>query len=268
MKKENYWLFENIINNVGLEILEHAHLKADSTWNFKKISSPYNRLYFVMDGEGFLKNSFHKVILKPGNMYLVPINSTYDYISNNYIEKFYIHFRLELFAGRDMFESVKHCVELPYDTADTMKLVKKAMSMNIKDILNCKLSIYNCLFSFFRFVSEDYDKHIKTFFKYKDIFNFIKTNISADLKVQSVSENVNMNSSTLARNFKKDLGTSIKNYIDKMVVQIAKEKLILTDLTIKQIAYLLRFSDEFYFSRFFKKHTGFSPKQYRLLNKM
>jgi AraC-like DNA-binding protein len=268
MTGENYFLFENIINNVDLEILEHAHFIGDSTWNFKNISSPYNRLYLVMDGEACLKNSFHKVTLRPGNMYLVPVNSVYDYICNDYIEKFYIHFRLDLFAGRDIFESLKQCIELPYDTQDTINLVNKSKSMNVKDILSCKLSIYHCIFSFLYFVTEDYSKHIITYIKYKDVFNYIKNNISAELKVQSVSEQVNIHPSSLARSFKKDLGISIKNYIDKMVVQIAKEKLVLTGLTVKQIAYFLRFNDEFYFSRFFKKHTGYSPKQYRLLNRM
>jgi len=33
--------------------------------------------------------------------------------------------------------------------------------------------------------------------------------------------------------------------------------------TIKQVAYILGFADETYFSRFFRKHTGSSPREFQ-----
>ncbi|WP_222597054.1 helix-turn-helix domain-containing protein [Chitinophaga pinensis] len=43
----------------------------------------------------------------------------------------------------------------------------------------------------------------------------------------------------------------------------AKRQLHLTRRSIKEIAYSLQFSDEFYFSRFFKKFTKVSPQTFR-----
>ncbi|NSW89572.1 MAG: helix-turn-helix transcriptional regulator [Firmicutes bacterium] len=53
-----------------------------------------------------------------------------------------------------------------------------------------------------------------------------------------------------------------------MIIHKAKEELLTSNSSIKEIAYKLKFSDEFYFSRFFKKHTGIPPSKYRIQNKL
>ncbi|MDR6943903.1 helix-turn-helix domain-containing protein [Mucilaginibacter pocheonensis] len=51
--------------------------------------------------------------------------------------------------------------------------------------------------------------------------------------------------------------------IQERIVLEAKKQLHLTRLSIKEIAYALKFEDEFYFSRFFKKVTRVSPQTFR-----
>lgn len=69
----------------------------------------------------------------------------------------------------------------------------------------------------------------------------------------------------------KALSNAAKQYYNKTISALITEKLILkakwellhTNTQIKQIATELGFNDEYYFSRFFKKHIGLSPKQFR-----
>lgn len=51
--------------------------------------------------------------------------------------------------------------------------------------------------------------------------------------------------------------------IQERLILEAKRQLHLTRRSIKEIAYSLQFSDEFYFSRFFKKFTKVSPQSFR-----
>ncbi|MEN0053831.1 MAG: AraC family transcriptional regulator [Mucilaginibacter sp.] len=51
--------------------------------------------------------------------------------------------------------------------------------------------------------------------------------------------------------------------IHERIVLEAKKQLHLTRQSIKEIAYALKFEDEFYFSRFFKKITKISPQAFR-----
>jgi len=51
--------------------------------------------------------------------------------------------------------------------------------------------------------------------------------------------------------------------IQERIILEAKKRLHLTRQSIKEIAYALKFQDEFYFSRFFKKVTQVSPQSFR-----
>lgn len=57
--------------------------------------------------------------------------------------------------------------------------------------------------------------------------------------------------------------TSAKHFIDRSVVLEIKMMLQSTDLSVQEIAYKLKFPDQSYLGRFFKKHTGLSPSEYR-----
>ncbi|MET4140974.1 helix-turn-helix domain-containing protein [Pedobacter sp. UYP1] len=58
-------------------------------------------------------------------------------------------------------------------------------------------------------------------------------------------------------------GKSPIEHIHNYVVELAKERLLKTKLSISEISYGLGFDYPNYFARFFRKRTGFSPKSYR-----
>ncbi|MDO5607449.1 MAG: AraC family transcriptional regulator [Capnocytophaga sp.] len=66
-----------------------------------------------------------------------------------------------------------------------------------------------------------------------------------------------------SKKIKQSLGKTPTKLIQERVVLEAKKKLHLTHKSIKEIAYEMNFEDEFYFSRFFKKAVGQSPKHFR-----
>jgi len=59
------------------------------------------------------------------------------------------------------------------------------------------------------------------------------------------------------------LGRSAGDLIRERVVLEAKRMLINSDRYVSEIAQLLRFEDNSYFVRFFKKHTGVTPEEFR-----
>lgn len=62
---------------------------------------------------------------------------------------------------------------------------------------------------------------------------------------------------------KKSTGVNAKLYIQNKILSEAKNKLIYTNLSISEIADNLHFDSSSYFIRFFRKHTGYTPLQYR-----
>jgi AraC family transcriptional regulator, transcriptional activator of pobA len=67
----------------------------------------------------------------------------------------------------------------------------------------------------------------------------------------------------LTQTVKKLSGKTAGEYIDELVIVEAKSLLRDPSLTIAQVADLLYFSDQFFFSKFFKRYTGINPSEYR-----
>jgi len=65
---------------------------------------------------------------------------------------------------------------------------------------------------------------------------------------------------------KKETGKSALEHIQLKMINVAKEKIFDTSKSISDIAYELGFKYPQHFTRMFKKNTGFSPNEFRLMN--
>lgn len=257
-----------ISNSINMDILDHGHLYGDKNWKYYNVTSPFNRLYFVLDGEGFIENNFHKIKLQKGYMYLIPCNTTYNYICEESIEKFYIHFNLEYIGSNDLFASHPHCSVCKIDHAPVTMLITNALSTDLMDTLRFKSSLMYLITLFDTYSFNITAPSLVSILKYKNIFQFIKNNCFAYITTQDIADYAGMNIHTLSKNFKKDFGITPKQYLNEKLTEKAKQELLCTPLSIKNIAYTLGFNDEFYFSRFFKNNTDTSPTEYRHCNSL
>ena len=97
------------------------------------------------------------------------------------------------------------------------------------------------------------------------ITGFIKANITEDIKLEILSEKACMSKTTFYRSFKKEFGISPLEYILSEKIKHAKELLIISNVSIKSVAFDCGFNDVSYFVRLFKKMEGITPHQYQLL---
>jgi AraC-like DNA-binding protein len=74
---------------------------------------------------------------------------------------------------------------------------------------------------------------------------------------------LNVSVKTLNRVTKSQLNKTVTQVIAARIIAEAKRDLYLTTRAVKEIAASLGYNDEAYFSRFFKRHTGLSPQNYR-----
>lgn len=81
--------------------------------------------------------------------------------------------------------------------------------------------------------------------------------------VQSISDNLHVSSNYLSRLLHTITGKSTKEFINDKLIELAKEKLSTTNLTINEIAYDLGFEYPQSFSKFFKSKTNVSPLKFR-----
>ena len=81
--------------------------------------------------------------------------------------------------------------------------------------------------------------------------------------LQVYADLVGVSVGQLSRLCREVLGKSSLQVMNDRLIQEAQRELVYTSLPIKQLAAELGFEDDAYFSRFFRKHTGASPKTYR-----
>jgi AraC family transcriptional activator of pobA len=81
--------------------------------------------------------------------------------------------------------------------------------------------------------------------------------------LQTYADRVGVSVGQLSRLCREVLGKSSLQVMNDRLIQEAQRELVYTSLPIKQLAAELGFEDDAYFSRFFRKHTGVSPKAYR-----
>ncbi|MPM62551.1 HTH-type transcriptional activator RhaR [bioreactor metagenome] len=68
--------------------------------------------------------------------------------------------------------------------------------------------------------------------------------------------------------FQQYSGLRPKHYVDKIKMGVASEKLLNSDIKLRDLAIMLGYLDQYHFSRRFKHVTGVSPAQYRHANKL
>jgi AraC-like DNA-binding protein len=95
------------------------------------------------------------------------------------------------------------------------------------------------------------------------IKSFIDNRIYEKLTLEIISRGTNIPAHTITRLFSAEMNTSVHKYIIEKKMEIAKNLLLHTGLSVKEIAFMLSFSDQYYFSNAFKKTVGCSPKKYK-----
>jgi AraC-like DNA-binding protein len=86
---------------------------------------------------------------------------------------------------------------------------------------------------------------------------------SRDWKVPELADAAGASRSGLQRMFKIFQQESIHEFLQRTRLDQARQLLCDERLAIKEVSARLSFSSEFYFSRFFRKKTGMSPRQFR-----
>lgn len=92
---------------------------------------------------------------------------------------------------------------------------------------------------------------------------YINSHLSYKITLKNISEHAKMNESYLSRQFKKETGKNISDYINEKRILLAKHHLESTDHSIATISKLCGFKNYNYFSKVFKDYTGQTPKEFQ-----
>ena len=117
---------------------------------------------------------------------------------------------------------------------------------------------------FYRFVGYVFDF---TRFEHSDILhkavNYLRENLSEKLSLEDLAQHVGLSRSYLSAIINQELGMTFSDYVSKMRIDRSRELLLDSSLSLVDIAGLVGYSDQSYFTKKFSQLVGMSPGQYR-----
>lgn len=100
-------------------------------------------------------------------------------------------------------------------------------------------------------------------FKHEEILAYVDSHYTEKLVLDELAFLFNTNRSAFCKSFKDFTGKTLISYIAEKKLSSLKQMLSETQLSLSEIALTLGFESTAYLCRFFKKHTGKTPKEYR-----
>jgi AraC-like DNA-binding protein len=104
--------------------------------------------------------------------------------------------------------------------------------------------------------------HVNSMFVSR-IRNYIEQNITEDIRVSDIADELNISRSYISIQFKKETGMNLNDFINRIKINTAEYLLTTTSQSTIDIASLLAFSSQSYFQTVFKRYTGMTPQEYR-----
>ncbi|MBR3478420.1 MAG: AraC family transcriptional regulator [Bacteroidaceae bacterium] len=277
------------IESMNLMMLNVGCATHHADWNWQKVSSPFIRIFYIVEGEAMLHLPEENMLLKPGYMYMIPAFVIHSYECHGVFKLYYIHMYegfknevnlqdtyelpTEVRAGnsiRQLFEYVSSQYPdamLPepdpksYDTsAQTSNYVERYMNMELWEKMELRGAMLMIMSHFIR----EAKPHIWTSDeRMKQVLRYIHEHIADKIDVEDLANLASITKTYFIRLFKQEFGLSPVQYINLKKVERAQLLLYTTDCSVKEVAYKLGFSDHSYFIRLFHKVAGITPQEYR-----
>ncbi len=93
--------------------------------------------------------------------------------------------------------------------------------------------------------------------------HYIQANFHNKLSLEDVASKLYIHPTYFCRLFKQEIGINFVTYVNTIRIEYAKEQLLKSKLTLKEISELSGFENDSTFSHTFKQLTGISPSKYR-----
>lgn len=280
----------------SFSLLHVDYVKLNKRWNYSNVISPYSRLYYIDEGEGFISTAKGKIKLETGYIYIIPSFTLCNLSCARFLSQYFIHFFEDSPDGISLFYNNRTAIKqraTEIDIAVFKRLLQLNPNRKIYRSDNPKVYEQNeyykqyqelnkeqpdaifmetqgaLLLLISKFLSTDIfnQKNISSIpSKILDCLGYIQVNLDKNITVAQLAKRANLHEDYFSRFFLKHTGERPIAYIQSKRVERAQYLITTTNTPFSKIAVDTGFDNLSYFFRIFKKITNSTPGQYAAQN--
>ena len=265
---------------LGFEVKNLDYVRSHPSY-FRGIRiARFYQIVWVESGSANFTVDFEQIEIRAGQMLLIAPDRSYTFdTTSDYNGRLIIFTRLFLEQSPSDEEFVRSSVLLNPILKNPVVDVNQQLMLHYLALLDAEVNLPACtiqqrivqgllvtlLMNAERTICDEaealptrFDRPVRCQFS-NDVEQYFRTQHSVVFYCQKLG----MTDKQLKKIIKKNIGKSPKEYIDDRLILEAKRLLCYNDVSVKEIAYDLGFSDDSNFYKFFFKHTGFTPLNFR-----
>lgn len=282
MERENYLP----IVNTSFHFFGGHIETVERGWRWPSEHHPAFELMYIIDGAQRTITETGDFVIKTGDIAIVPIEENHNSynIGNGNMTYFSMHFNLDdpsikyllirYFSNRVITSGDFLYSDLKAQVDEIVRMIK--VDYELIDKLNLQSLVINMIGLLVNVAHYDENsvpnqEDLRSFMVFQRITGEIKEKLDyqtfhvsepKNVRISDIITNNHISQSTALNIFKKFANTSIQGYLMQLKINIAKNLLLESSLSIQEIAYKLAYSAPSHFSREFKRYVGITPRQY------
>lgn len=238
----------------------------DKNYHIYREKSDVFTLEYVLDGQGSVAENDKSVIAVKGDTWLLHTQCAHSYYTDpdKRWKKIWVNF------GGPVAENLIAAYGLNDFFYPRINILAKLEELH-RVLANCenqKAAFNKCAVIFMRICQQLHNEHYN---KEDDsqgtiaeeMKKYIDVHSEIDISFNDMVEQMHCSKAYAIRSFKKKYNITPYQYILMRKVEMAKSLLLGTNMSISDISGYLGMCDSQYFSKYFKKHTGVSPTEFR-----
>lgn len=266
--------FLNDLHFANLNAHGHAggffQIGAGGVWDCYPHRFQQNKFYFVQSGRFEMTLEGQRMDGIPGRWFFIPAGAVHEYsndLSAAY-SHYWMHFDL-LPHEVDLFRKLElpYYVDIPINGVVAQKFQEYTRLKNstaLADKIRVKALLLELVADYIQVslpedvgVAEQTDKQIIA------VLEYIRSNIRENLTNSALADRFHMHPNHFVRFFRTKTDSTPAKYVASMRMEMAKNLLEESKLTISEIMDQIGMDDLSHFSKLFKKYYGVSPRKYR-----